>query len=154
MAQNFTLDHPKLDLRAFSAFVALLRLESATIDTTGSSSDRATPPADIIKSDDEDDDTSNASVDTDKNDEFPNFPSDDQAHFLDNMAELTANKRGGPSVAAAAIWMKEEEVEIWMAKNHDFEDEQETFFHHVADLLARVSSTNYDGKCSSTLQWK
>jgi hypothetical protein len=104
-----------------------------------SSSDGSTLAANVIEGneedDDDDDDDMAATIHTDRNDCLYNMAYKEKAEFLDSMAEVAASKKGKQAVATSAMWEREEDVIIWVAKNRGFQKEEERFFSSFLKLL-------------------
>jgi OTT_1508-like deaminase len=158
MAQNFSWDHPDLDEHAFIAFAALLRLRAGGVPIMQSSSDGSTLTTNMIEGNEEDDDEDEddedggkaASIHTDRNDRLHDVPYTEKAEFLDSIAKLAANKKGKQAVAASAMWEREEDVIIWVAKNRGFQKEEERFFSQIAQLLSGIAAASKNGRHTST----
>jgi hypothetical protein len=161
MAQTFSWDHPELNEGAFIAFAALLHLRAGGVPTMQSSSDWSTLATNVIEGNEEDDDDDDDDYDEDedmaatihagRNDRLYNVAYKEKAEFLDSMAEVAANKKGKQAVAASAMWEREEDVIIWVAKNRGFQKVEERFFSQIADLLSGIASASKNGKQTSTL---
>jgi hypothetical protein len=59
--------------------------------------------------------------------------------FLDCLAGLAANERGGKAVACSAMKEAEDSVVIWLARNNGFLDEDKRVFDIFAELLSSLS---------------
>lgn len=62
--------------------------------------------------------------------------------FLDCLAELMANERGGKSVTCSSMRETEEEVTLWIARNEGFRGSDHTFMETLGRLLEGLSNSN------------
>jgi hypothetical protein len=147
MTETFSWDHPGLDEHGFRAFIALLRLRNGGIVATDTKGRSHVPTEDELHDDESDDNASETSFHTDRNDQLTNTTNDGlKVDFLDSIAELASNEKGARGVAAAAMLEEEDEIRIWIAKNNGFVGKEEEFFHELSELLAATSSADDNGE--------
>jgi hypothetical protein len=74
-----------------------------------------------------------------------------QRSFLDRLAELVANRKGGRHVAATMMTLGPGSVVVAVAKNDKFGRKDEEFLMELELLLRRIASAPNDGGIKDTL---
>ncbi|KAM0134264.1 hypothetical protein ACHAP3_005577 [Botrytis cinerea] len=141
MAQDFNWNLQGLNKLEFTAYANLLALrnggqvEPISLGTELSDENESTTDSDAI------------SIDT----SYPNQISDSGYHqlktkFLDCLAELAANRKGGKYVACSSMMEGEENVTLWITRNGGFQIVDNIFFanlsKHLSGLFHRKDWTN------------
>ena len=67
--------------------------------------------------------------------------------FLDCLAELAANKKGGTTVACSAMKEAEDNVIIWIARNEGFLDMDKLVFDKLGKILGSLSCNSGTVPC-------
>ncbi|TGO64971.1 hypothetical protein BOTNAR_0082g00130 [Botryotinia narcissicola] len=122
---------PRLNKREFTAYANLLALrnngqvEPVSLGMELSNKNESTTDSDVI------------SIDTSYCDQI----SDSGYHqlktkFLDCLAELTANKKGGKHVACSSMMEGEENVTLWITRNGGFQIVESILFEKLSKRLS------------------
>lgn len=141
MSENFDWNYPDLDWAHFHALANLLSLRN------GGQAEPSTMPVAGREdwSAEGDDDETIRSIDTTLVDELSNSGHAKlKRKFLDSLAEITANRKGGVAVACSAMKEMEDTVTIWLSRNEGFSDGDESVVANLASLLRDLSGM--DGK--------
>ncbi|KAM0161986.1 hypothetical protein ACHAPG_002003 [Botrytis cinerea] len=131
MAQDFNWNLQGLNKLEFTAYANLLALrnggqvEPISLSTELSDENESTTDSDAI------------SIDT----SYPNQISDSGYHqlktkFLDCLAELAANRKGGKYVACSSMMEGEENVTLWITRNGGFQIVDNIFFANLSKHLS------------------
>ncbi|KAM3151938.1 hypothetical protein ABEW05_007674 [Botrytis cinerea] len=131
MAQDFNWNLQGLNKLEFTAYANLLALrnggqvEPISLGTELSDENESTTDSDAI------------SIDT----SYPNQISDSGYHqlkkkFLDCLAELAANRKGGKYVACSSMMEGEENVTLWITRNGGFQIVDNIFFANLSKHLS------------------
>ncbi|KAF5876693.1 putative zf-mynd domain-containing protein [Botrytis fragariae] len=131
MTQDFNWNLPGLNKLEFTAYANLLALrndgqvESVSLGTELSDKNESTIDSDAI------------SIDTSYRDQI----SDSGYHqlktkFLDCLAELIANRKGGKYVACSSMMEDEENVTLWITRNGGFQIVDNIFFEKLSKRLS------------------
>lgn len=131
MAQDFNWNLPGLNRHRFTAYANLLALRN------GGQVEIASLGTEMLDKDESNDDSDAFSNDT----SHPHRISDSGHHhlkskFLDCLAELTANKKGGKSVACSSMMEGEETVTLWITRNGGFQITDILFFEKLSERLS------------------
>jgi len=135
MSEKFDWKEQGLDRSRFEALTKLLRLRHQGQVETPTRYD-----------DDHDDDNI---PETDCSSVKASPPSDLEAgrlrrQFLDRLAELMANQKGGRHVAATAMSVSPNSVKVTVAKNDKFRLTDKEFLERVQSLLRRIAAATLD----------
>ncbi|KAF7943452.1 hypothetical protein EAE96_011378 [Botrytis aclada] len=134
MTQDFNWNLPGLNQREFTAYANLLALrndgqvEPVSLGTELSDENESTTDSDTI------------SINT----SHSNLISDSGHHqlktkFLDCLAELAANRKGGKYVACSSMMEGEENVTLWITRNGGFQIVDNHFFEKLSRRLSGLS---------------
>ncbi|PGH14771.1 hypothetical protein AJ80_05815 [Polytolypa hystricis UAMH7299] len=133
--EDFDWSHPGLNKQHFITLANLLALRSGG---------QVEPPFVPDEKPDNDNDEETRDDDSDASNIDTSRPCQisDSAHlnrlkrkFLDCLAELVANEKGGRSVACASMKEGEEEVTVWITRNEGFRASDDAFFENLSLLL-------------------
>ncbi|KAH8807743.1 hypothetical protein F5884DRAFT_881127 [Xylogone sp. PMI_703] len=116
MTDQFVWSLPSLNKHQFIAFGNLLALRN------GGQVEPASSFENILDEDESEYDGETSSVHTDRPDYISSKSRSRLKKFLDCLAEFAATKKGGKSVACAAMGEAEESVTVWIARNEGFRD--------------------------------
>ncbi|KAK3322760.1 hypothetical protein B0H66DRAFT_474160 [Apodospora peruviana] len=144
MSQQFDWKEPGLNRARFEALTKLLRLRHQG---------QVEPPT---RFDNDEDDDSQLAPETDCSSVKASPPTDFEAdrlrrQFLDRLAELIANHKGGRHVAATAMSVGPDSVKVTVAKNDKFRQIDREFIERVQSLLQRIAATTQDGSTKDAL---
>lgn len=137
MSQKFDWNYPGLDWSRFHSLTNLLSLRNGGQAEPSVLSDIALE--EDQKSDDEDE-QDDASIDT----RFANQLSESghdrlKRKFLDCLAEIASNKKGGTAVACAVMKEAEESVTVWVTRNDGFSTIDETALIQIGECLSSLN---------------
>ena len=140
MSQKFDWRYPGLEWSRFHSLANLLSLRNGGQAEPSVLSDIALE--EDQKSDDEDE-RDDASIDT----RFANQLSESgherlKRKFLDCLAEIASNKKGGTAVSCAAMREAEDNVTVWVTRNDGFSAIDGTALIEIGECL---SSLNVNG---------
>ncbi|KAF8848410.1 hypothetical protein BDZ45DRAFT_810815 [Acephala macrosclerotiorum] len=134
MAEDFIWSLPGLNRHHFTAFGNLLALRN------GGQVEPASLREKLLSGEQSDDDSDSGSIDTSRAQPISKSGHDAlKRKFLDCLAEFTANRKGGQSVACSAMKEAEDSVTIWITRNEGFQDFEKEVFDRVADRLSKLS---------------
>ena len=139
MSESFDWNYPGLNSSHFHSLANLLSLRNGGQVEPSSLSDRIT----VLEEDwdpDESGDGDAPSMDT----RFAHQISDSgherlKRRFLDCLAEVAANKKGGTAVACSAMKEAEDNVAIWITRNEGFSDVDKLVFDKLGKMLGSLS---------------
>lgn len=131
MAQSFDWNFPGLNRHHFTAYANLLALRN----------DGQVEPIslgnEILDEDKFDDDSDAISIDTSRPQQISDSGCDQlKMKFLDCLAELTANKKGGKFVTCSSMMEGEETVTLWITRNGGFQVSDNIFFEKLSKQLS------------------
>jgi hypothetical protein len=136
MTESFDWNLPGLDRPLFTALANLLALRN------GGQVEPASLPDDDLEGNDSGEESDTGSIDTSRPQRISKSRHGRvKRKFLDSLAELAANKKGGHSVACSAMREEEDSVTVWIARNEGFQKADELFFQKLSDLLCVFSSS-------------
>ncbi|KAI9651661.1 MAG: hypothetical protein M1829_002576 [Trizodia sp. TS-e1964] len=147
MTEGFDWNLPGLDRPLFTALANLLALRN------GGQVELASLPDEDLEGNDSGEESNTGSIDTSRAQRISKSRySRVKRKFLDSLAELAANKKGGHSVACSAMREEENSVTIWIARNEGFQKADELFFQKLSNLLCVFWSNqstllNRRGRC-------
>ncbi|KAL3423505.1 hypothetical protein PVAG01_05252 [Phlyctema vagabunda] len=145
MTENFSWDLPGLDGPQFIALASLLTLRN------GGQIEPASLPDNDLEANSSGDESDTGSLDTLRPQRISKSGHGIlKRKFLDALAELAANKKGGRFVACSAMREEEDSVTIWIARNEGFQQVDEVFFQRLRELLQLVGS-NQDQETETAL---
>ncbi|KAF7922174.1 hypothetical protein BELL_0761g00090 [Botrytis elliptica] len=131
MTQDFNWNLLGLNKREFTAYANLLALrndgqvEPVSLGTELSDKNESTTDSDAI------------SVDTSYRDQISDSAYNQlKTKFLDCLAELTANRKGGKYVACSSMMEGEENVTLWITRNGGFQIVDNIFFEKLSKRLS------------------
>jgi hypothetical protein len=137
MSESFRWGEKGLDNARFQAFAKILRIRNGG---------QVEPPTsyDNIRDEDEDEDMKiDADDNSTKTQTLTDF--DDKRlrrSFLDRIAELVANIKGGRHVTAALMVESPEEVQVFVAKNQGVEENEIAFLKELETRLRSIARVN------------
>ena len=149
MSESFDWNYPGLNWSHFHSLANLLSLRNGGQAEPSSLFDT------VIEGDwdlDSNGDGDASSTDT----RFPHQISNSghgrlKRRFLDCLAELAANKKGGTAVACSAMKEAEDNAVIWIARNEGFSDAEKPTFDRLEKLLGSLSCNDGTSRVTALL---